>query len=50
MTIRLDRFLPIHKMEEHVEVELVAHQLCAHFIHVLLGILVGEAQDAGEES
>lgn len=43
MTIRLERFLPIHEMKQHVKVELVAHQLRAHFIHVLLGVLIREA-------
>lgn len=48
MTIRIKRFLPIDKVEQHVEVKLAAHQLRAHFVHVLLRVLVREAEDASE--
>lgn len=42
-------FLPVDEVEVRVEVVGIAHQLRTHFIHVFLGVLVGEAQYASEE-
>lgn len=46
----LHRLLSIDKMEQHIQMKLVAHQLRTHFLHILLSILVRVAQDPRKQS
>lgn len=46
----IERPLSVDKVEAHIKVVRVAHQFCPRILHMLLCILVREAQDTGKES